>query len=125
MAGDLDEAFGRGVWKPVERGFDHGVWTTLVHLFPNADVPVVSLSLDAGASPEEHYETGRKLRSMRDAGYLVICGGNIVHDLGSVDFSRGPGSRPYPFAETFDEAFKSAVENRTLEALFSPQKMPG
>lgn len=56
VAGYLDEIFGRGVWKPVERGFDHGVWTTLVHLFPDADVPVTTLSVDAGATPEEHYE---------------------------------------------------------------------
>ncbi len=78
---DIEESFGKGYWKPVERGLDHGVWTTLVHLFPNADVPVITLSLNAALSPEEHFETGRKLRDLRSKGYLVIGGGNLVHDL--------------------------------------------
>ena len=54
---DIEETFGKGYWKSVERGFDHGVWTTLVHLFPKADVPVITLSLNASVSSEGHFET--------------------------------------------------------------------
>lgn len=78
---DIGNAFGKGYWKTVERGLDHGVWTTLIHLFPKADVPVITLSLNAALPPEEHFETGRKLRALRSKGYLVIGGGNLVHDL--------------------------------------------
>lgn len=52
----LDAEFGKGFWKPVERGFDHAVWTTLRHLYPDADVPVATLSVNSGAAPEELFE---------------------------------------------------------------------
>lgn len=52
----LDAEFGKGFWKPVERGLDHAVWTTLRHLYPNADVPVATLSVNSGATPEELFE---------------------------------------------------------------------
>lgn len=125
VAKDLDAAFGEGVWKPTERGLDHGVWSTLVHLFPKADVPVVTLSLDAESSPKEHFETGRKLAGLRRAGYLVIASGNLVHDLSSADFSKGPGTEPHPFGKEFDSAFAKAVESGDMETLFEPMKMPG
>jgi len=51
---------------------DHGVWTTLVHLYPSADVPVFSLSLNASMSPKEHFELGEQLQSLREQGILII-----------------------------------------------------
>lgn len=125
VASELDGIFGKGTWKPVTRGLDHGVWTTLVHLYPKADVPVITISLDATDTERGHFETGKKLSVLRERGYLVVGSGNIVHDLGSVDFSRGPGTAPHAFGAQFDEAFRTAVENRDFETLFEPQKMPG
>lgn len=121
----LDAIFAPGEWKRVTRGLDHGGWTVLTHLFPKADVPVVSVSLDATESPKGHFEIGRKLAELRSEGFLIVCSGNIVHDLSSVDFSRKPGSEPYPFAKAFDDAFEKAVSERDYETLFEPQKMPG
>ena len=67
-------------------GLDHGTWSVLARLFPNSDVPVVQLSLDKGKSPQDHYELGKKLQSLRNEGILIIGSGNIVHNLRMVVF---------------------------------------
>lgn len=122
---DLDAVFGSGYWTGKARGLDHGVWTTLVHLRPESDIPVTTLSVDSRATPDEIFELGRKLRELRKMGYLVIGSGNVVHDLASVDFARGPGSEPHAFAKIFDEAFKDAVERGDFDALADPYGLPG
>lgn len=53
-------------------GLDHGVWSTLIHLFPDANIPLIQMSLDYSRSPEWHYTFGKKLRSLRDQGILII-----------------------------------------------------
>ncbi len=63
------------------RGLDHGAWSVLRSMFPDADVPVVQMSLDLGQPPAFHYELGRKLDFLRNEGVLVIGSGNIVHNL--------------------------------------------
>ncbi|MCQ8119128.1 4,5-DOPA dioxygenase extradiol [Methylomonas rosea] len=64
-----------------EWGLDHGSWSILCHMFPNADIPVLQLSLDSNKSPEEHYQLGKALRWLRDEGVLIVGSGNIVHNL--------------------------------------------
>jgi len=65
-------------------GLDHGTWSVLMRMFPNADIPVLQLSLDRTQSPQYHYDLGRELRSLRDHGVLIIGSGNMVHNLGLV-----------------------------------------
>jgi 4,5-DOPA dioxygenase extradiol len=91
-------------------GLDHGAWTVLRRMFPEADVPVVQMSLDWDAGPERHLELGRELGALRDRGVLLIGSGNVVHNLGLVDFDApgGPGAG-YEWALEFDAAVKSAV----------------
>ena len=62
-------------------GLDHGAWSVLCRMFPDASVPVVQLSLDRFQTPEFHYELGQQLKSLRKRGILVIGSGNIVHNL--------------------------------------------
>jgi 4,5-DOPA dioxygenase extradiol len=72
-------------------GLDHGAWSVLRNMYPDASVPVIQLSLDATKPPEWHYELGRELQKLRRKGVLIVGSGNIVHNLGLVDFSRKGG----------------------------------
>lgn len=70
-----------GIELDQDWGLDHGSWSILCHLFPDADIPVLQLSLDTKKSPEQHYQLGKALRCLRDEGVLIVGSGNIVHNL--------------------------------------------
>jgi 4,5-DOPA dioxygenase extradiol len=80
-------------------GYDHGIWSILHRVYPEQEIPLVVLSVDAYKTPKEHYEFGKKLRELREEGYLILGSGNIVHNLGLVDFQKENG---YDWAEEFD-----------------------
>lgn len=88
-------------------GYDHGCWTVLMKAWPDADIPVVQLSLDIGRSPAEHYALGQRLRPLRDEGVLIMGTGNIVHNLRLL--KRVDGTPPNPLAAEFSAAIKSAI----------------
>lgn len=67
-------------------GLDHGAWSVIKHLYPNADIPVIQLSIDYTKPPEYHFALARQLQSLRRKGILIVGSGNIVHNLGLVDF---------------------------------------
>lgn len=73
-----------------EWGLDHGCWSVLAHMYPEANIPVVQLSLDRNLSPEKHFEFAKELSFLREKGVLIICSGNMVHNLGIIDW-RNPG----------------------------------
>jgi len=90
-------------------GFDHGGWSVLVHLFPKADIPVLQLSVDRAAAPAEKFAIGQALKPLRDQGVLIIGSGNIVHNVGLVQFGLEGGK---PWADAFDLAVKEAITQR-------------
>ncbi len=100
------------------RGLDHGVWSVLTHLFPEADVPVVQLGLDERLAPREHYELARPLRSLRDEGVLLLGSGNVTHNLGHAMRRHAEGDDTTPdWAARFDEKVKRACLARDGAAL--------
>jgi 4,5-DOPA dioxygenase extradiol len=62
-------------------GLDHGAWSVIKHLYPNADIPVIQMSLDYNQTPQFHYELAREIKSLREKGVLIIGSGNMVHNL--------------------------------------------
>jgi 4,5-DOPA dioxygenase extradiol len=84
-------------------GLDHGAWSVLKHLYPNADVPVVEMSIDYSKPASYHFELAKQLSSLREKGVLIIGSGNIVHNLGMVDFAN---------IDTVDYGFDWAKEAR-------------
>ena len=69
-------------------GLDHGAWSVSKHLYPGADVPVIELSIDYTKSSNAHYDLAHQLAPLRDKGILIIGSGNIIHNLGLVDFQN-------------------------------------
>ena len=73
-------------------GIDHGTWTVLVHMFPDANIPVVQLSVDSTLDSVTLYEIGWKLAELRDEGYLIFGSGNVVHNLRRVEWDNPDGT---------------------------------
>ncbi|AAM03930.1 4,5-DOPA dioxygenase extradiol [Methanosarcina acetivorans] len=89
-------------------GIDHGVWCVLSKMYPNADIPVVELSINRKLSMQQHYDLARKLYKLREEGILIFCTGNVVHNL---MLARMSGT-PYKWASSFDEKVKKYVTAR-------------
>lgn len=92
-----------------EWGLDHGAWTVLRHMYPNADVPVVQLSLDISKSPRDHYELAKELRKLRDRGVLVVGSGNLVHNLQRLTWNRLNDNFFFDWAEEASSMMKKLI----------------
>ncbi|MBO6573638.1 MAG: 4,5-DOPA dioxygenase extradiol [Balneola sp.] len=90
-------------------GLDHGAWTVIKHLFPDADVPVIQLSLDYKMTPQQHYELAQQLKKLREKGVLIVGSGNMVHNLRKVDFRKINENYGYDWAIEADSKMKKWI----------------
>ena len=98
------------------RGLDHGTWSVLCHVFPQADVPVVQLSIDEMQPPAFHYGLGERLRPLRDEGILLLGSGDVVHNLHAYAWGRHP-QEPYDWALRFEARVRAALTSADHAAL--------
>lgn len=100
--------------NPTDRwGLDHGTWSVLAHMYPHADIPVVQLSIDQTKSADFHLQLGRALAPLTSAGVLVLGSGNVVHNLGSVDWSNPNAG--YSWATEYDDTARSILTTRPVD----------
>lgn len=95
-------------------GLDHGTWSVLIKMFPDANIPVFQLSLDRTKGPQYHYELGKQLSSLRKKGVLIIGSGNVVHNLRMARFND---NNPYDWAIEFDELTKTLINSKEHQQL--------
>lgn len=99
-------------------GLDHGAWSVIKHLYPDANIPVIQMSIDFGASPEAHYEIARKLSALRRKGVLIIGSGNMVHNLRAVDWQNlNKVDYGYDWALEADEKMKQFILEQDHKSL--------
>jgi 4,5-DOPA dioxygenase extradiol len=101
------------VHEDFEWGLDHGAWCVLKPMFPEADIPIFQLSLDARKPSAYHYELARQLAFLRSRGVLIVCSGNVVHNLRMLQMSGGV----YDWAIEFDAIVKERLEAHDDQAL--------
>lgn len=109
-----------GATRATARGLDHGVWVPLLHLFPEADVPVLQLSLPVDRDP---YDLGRALAPLREEGVLVLGSGVLVHNLGAVDWTEAKARAKW--ATDFDRWVADALLRGDHDALKAWRRAPG
>ena len=116
-------AAGVEIARDRERGLDHGVWVPLIRMYPDADIPVLQLSLPAAAESETLFRIGEALAPLRRDGVLVIGSGGLVHNLSELVFAAS--ATPPPWAVAFDEWLATTLVEKDHEALIAaPSRAP-
>ena len=103
-------------------GLDHGAWTVVRHMYPNADIPVLQLSIDYTKGAQYHYDLAKELSALRKKGILILGSGNIVHNLRMLSWEMINGGG-YDWANEANEKFKTAILNKDHQSLINFEQM--
>ena len=93
-------------------GYDHGTWSVLHVMYPDADIPVYQMSVDRSADAGVHFEIGRQIRELRKKGVMILGSGNVVHNLSRINWEMESG---YAWAQDFDEYIKDSILSRQYQ----------
>ena len=104
------------------RGLDHGAWTSLFLMYPEADIPVTQISIQSHLGPAHHVRLGEALRPLRDEGVLIFASGGATHNLGELRFHRG-NPVPQPWTVEFNEWLADAVLSQRTDDLIGYRKI--
>ncbi len=100
-----------------KRGLDHGTWMVLTHMYPNADIPVIQLSMQQGLPLHKYFVIGQKLSELRKRGILILGSGNIVHNLHKINWDMQ--ASPFEWAIEFDKKVEACINSHSFEKLLS------
>jgi len=100
-------------------GCDHGTWSVLSKMYPEADIPVYQLSVDSNASAETHFEIGQEISALREKGVLIFGSGNVVHNLERINWGLAGG---HPWAVEFDRYIKEKIDNKQYQDVINYEK---
>ena len=120
-AGRVLDLLGESASVNNDWGIDHGIWTVLSNMYPDAGIPVVMISTDMSADAASQYETGKKLSVLRNDGALILASGNVVHNLRMVNWSMTDG---YDWADRFDSAIRNAIVTGNFEIPVNYASLP-
>lgn len=104
-----------------KRGIDHGIWSVLIHIFPDADVPIIPISVNYRADPEFHFEIGKILAENFDDDTLFVSSGNIVHNLSQMDWNNHTTPK---WAENFDTAIEKIIKGNDRKIVLQYKNIP-
>ena len=102
--------------KDLTRGLDHGAWTLLKHLYPNADIPVIQISINSNLSIEGQVKIGNALKNLSEDDILIVGSGNTVHNLRLVNWEQ---TSVDSFAQEFDDWLIDKIKNKDLNSLYN------
>ena len=109
------------VEEDYEWGLDHGAWSVLMNMYPEASVPVYQMSVDYRKPAEYHFNLAKELSFLRNKGVLIVASGNVVHNLRMVKWEEG--AKPFDWAVEFDEIVKKSIEEDNPKVLVEYEKL--
>lgn len=119
----VEELLGDVVQIATDRGYDHGAYSVLKYLYPDANIPVTQLSIDATMPAAFHYELGKKLAPLREEGVLILGSGNVVHNLRLVDWEQIDSG--FDWAKRFDDLVQEAILHGKHQKLVDYEHLEG
>lgn len=104
-----------------EWGLDHGAWSVLMNMYPEANVPVYQMSIDYTKPAKYHFNLAKELSFLRNKGVLIVASGNVVHNLRMVKWDEG--AKPFDWALEFDDIVKKCIEENNPKVLVDYEKL--